>query len=69
MVFGAIRSFLGFKMGGVITDGKLNPTNIGVQPTPRRTPRFQNTRPPMFKLGGVIRLKKRKRKCGCKKMK
>jgi hypothetical protein len=67
MVFNAIKNFLGFKMGGVITDGKLNPTNIGVQPTPRRTPRFKNNRPPMYKLGGVIKLRKKRRGCNCKK--
>jgi hypothetical protein len=67
MVFGFVKNLLGFKMGGVITDGKLNPTNIGVEPTPRRTPRFKINRPPMYKLGGVIKLRKKRRGCGCKK--
>ncbi len=70
MVFGFVKSLLGFKTGGVITDGKLNPTNMGVMPSRKNPPRLVTTLKPRpffgFKLGGVIKLKKRKRKCGCK---
>jgi len=68
MVFGFVKNLLGFNIGGVITDGKLNPTNMGVS-SRRNPPRFSANRPitPRFKLGGVIKLKRKKRKCGCKK--
>ena len=75
MVFGFVKNLLGFKFGGVVTDGQLNPSNIGLKPVSSspemfsrgyRT-RFKNLPSTPFKLGGVIRLKKRKKKCGCKK--
>ena len=44
-MFGFVKDLLGFNIGGVVADGKLNPTNIGL---PRTAPVFKYNRPQDF---------------------
>ena len=80
-MFGFVKDLLGFNIGGVVADGKLNPTNVGAAPSgptyrgevysrPRGT--LFRQFPSQFRIGGIVRkrsnrLKKKRRGCGCRK--